>query len=196
MQKVSKQSLAMLALSILLAISIALTFTFAALNSTKTATGTITFSGNVSVSYTAAGTESTDGSVSTITLGEITYNGASSSVANAADNEYFTIKADKSAYITVTVTLDVVNDGETTPLTVVLKSVDIDGAEGAEAQNGATLNSTTKTHTYNFGQVAINDDTTGIQLKVNDIIESISFSSEAELADSTITIKVDAHTNN
>ena len=43
MQKVSKQSLAMLALSILLAISIALTFTFAALSATKTATGTITF---------------------------------------------------------------------------------------------------------------------------------------------------------
>jgi len=47
MQKVSKQSLAMLALSILLAISIALTFTFAALTNTKTAEGTITFSGSV-----------------------------------------------------------------------------------------------------------------------------------------------------
>ena len=45
MQKVSKQSLAMIALSILLAISIALTFTFAALSDKKTATGTITFSG-------------------------------------------------------------------------------------------------------------------------------------------------------
>ena len=45
MQKVSKQSLAMIALSILLAISIALTFTFAAAQDTKTATGTITFSG-------------------------------------------------------------------------------------------------------------------------------------------------------
>ena len=44
MQKVSKQSLAMLALSILLAISIALTFTFAALSDSKTATGTVTFS--------------------------------------------------------------------------------------------------------------------------------------------------------
>ena len=43
MQKVSKQSLAMIALSILLAISIALTFTFAALSASKTATGTITF---------------------------------------------------------------------------------------------------------------------------------------------------------
>ena len=51
MQKVSKQSLAMIALSILLAISIALTFTFAALSSSSKATGTVTFSGNVSVKY-------------------------------------------------------------------------------------------------------------------------------------------------
>ena len=43
MQKVSKQSLAMIALSILLAISIALTFTFAALSAEKEATGTISF---------------------------------------------------------------------------------------------------------------------------------------------------------
>ena len=52
MQKVSKQSLAMLALSILLAISIALTFTFAALTSVnKTATGKITFSGEYAVAW-------------------------------------------------------------------------------------------------------------------------------------------------
>ena len=49
MQKVSKQSLAMLALSILLAISIALTFTFAGLTNSKTAQGTITFDGNVAI---------------------------------------------------------------------------------------------------------------------------------------------------
>ena len=49
MQKVSKQSLAMIALSILLAISIALTFTFAAAQSSKTATGTITFSGTAAL---------------------------------------------------------------------------------------------------------------------------------------------------
>lgn len=50
MQKVSKQSLAMLALSILLAISIALTFTFAALaDDQKTAQGTITFDGTVAI---------------------------------------------------------------------------------------------------------------------------------------------------
>ncbi len=51
MQKVSKQSLAMIALSILLAISIALTMTFAALQSSKTANGTISFSGDVAIEF-------------------------------------------------------------------------------------------------------------------------------------------------
>ena len=51
MQKVSKQSLAMIALSILLAISIALTVTFAAMQDSKTATGTITFTGGASVAW-------------------------------------------------------------------------------------------------------------------------------------------------
>ena len=53
MQKVSKQSLAMLALSILLAISIALTFTFAGLTAQKTASGEITFQGNVAITLGA-----------------------------------------------------------------------------------------------------------------------------------------------
>ena len=64
MQKVSKQSLAMLALSILLAISIALTFTFAAA-APKTATGTITFSGDTFIAW--SGGTVNDGNT-TITL--------------------------------------------------------------------------------------------------------------------------------
>ena len=51
MQKVSKQSLAMLALSILLAISIALTFTFAAAGDSKSATGTITFDSSLAITF-------------------------------------------------------------------------------------------------------------------------------------------------
>ena len=54
MQKVSKQSLAMLALSILLAISIALTFTFASLTAQKTASGEITFQGDVAITLGSA----------------------------------------------------------------------------------------------------------------------------------------------
>ena len=60
MQKVSKQSLAMIALSILLAISIALTFTFAAAQASKTATGTITFSGNVAITMGDGFTKNTE----------------------------------------------------------------------------------------------------------------------------------------
>ena len=63
MQKVSKQSLAMLALSILLAISIALTFTFAVLQDEKTATGTITFSGEASVAWTGGTADTEEGSI-------------------------------------------------------------------------------------------------------------------------------------
>lgn len=66
MQKVSKQSLAMLALSILLAISIALTLTFAALSDTKTATGTITFQGNVALLVGATGSEAAENYTFTI----------------------------------------------------------------------------------------------------------------------------------
>ncbi len=76
MQKVSKQSLAMIALSILLAISIALTMTFAALSESKDAQGKITFTGSVSVAWsgTVGGiiTSASDGAVS-FTLDQATY---------------------------------------------------------------------------------------------------------------------------
>ena len=50
MQKISRKSLAVVALSVLLAISMALTFTFAALNAEqRTATGTITFAGGLTI---------------------------------------------------------------------------------------------------------------------------------------------------
>ena len=97
MQKVSKQSLAMLALSILLAISIALTFTFAAVTSqSKTATGTITFDGQYSVAWNAEVegivTEVTGGNVK-FTLDQATYFDLDTSGANVKA----TLKADKLA---------------------------------------------------------------------------------------------------
>ena len=52
MQKISRKSLAVATLSLLLVISMALTFTFAALVTTKKATGTITFTGGVGIVYT------------------------------------------------------------------------------------------------------------------------------------------------
>ena len=85
MQKVSKQSLAMLALSILLAISIALTFTFAAASVSKTAQGTITFTGSYAVAWTG-GTES-EGNI-TFTLAETCFDvTASGAKLNASLNE-------------------------------------------------------------------------------------------------------------
>ena len=67
MQKVSKQSLAMIALSILLAISIALTFTLATLSDTKTAKGTITFNGTVALELGAGFTSGSRGYSFTLT---------------------------------------------------------------------------------------------------------------------------------
>lgn len=55
MQKTSKQGLAILALSILLAISFALTITFASFRVTESATGTVTFTGDVSVAWSDNG---------------------------------------------------------------------------------------------------------------------------------------------
>ena len=55
MQKTSKQGLAILALSILLAISFALTITFASFRVIESATGTVTFTGDVSVAWTDNG---------------------------------------------------------------------------------------------------------------------------------------------
>ncbi len=55
MQKISRKSLAVVALSVLLAISMALTFTFAALKDSETATGTITFAGGFTLTANSFG---------------------------------------------------------------------------------------------------------------------------------------------
>ena len=73
MQKVSKQSLAMLALSILLAISIALTFTFAAAQVSKTATGTITFSGEYFIAWSGNASGDTNITIDTTSNGNIEF---------------------------------------------------------------------------------------------------------------------------
>ncbi len=91
MQKVSKQSLAMIALSILLAISIALTFTFAATNNSKTATGSIQFSGEKYVTLTDGGdavTIDSDGNA-TITFAQSDFDlsqNSSTGVVSATSN--------------------------------------------------------------------------------------------------------------
>ena len=106
MQKVSKQSLAMLALSILLAISIALTFTFAALSGSKKATGTITFSGGFSITTTGFTNNESDESRSfTVTpsidaLGNVTY-----AIDNGNSGAKWTITNEDTASINLGVTI-------------------------------------------------------------------------------------------
>ena len=106
MQKVSKQSLAMIALSILLAISIALTFTFAALSATGTATGNITFEGDATVKWSQRGNELSKYAVSnesiTITLTEADFDfnpdgSASLSTTTKGEFEKVTVTIENTA---------------------------------------------------------------------------------------------------
>ena len=106
MQKVSKQSLAMIALSILLAISIALTFTFAALADKKTATGEITFIGNVALEFTGTAIEESG----KITISNV--DSDASSIQNALSNAKFKLsEASQQAYIKVTASVELGNHG-------------------------------------------------------------------------------------
>ncbi len=160
MQKVSKQSLAMLALSILLAISIALTFTFAALTDSKKATGTITFSGNVALemecgigSPTGTGT-TTDPFVFTYQVNGQTSAAATVTAINAelANVTFGLADASNDAYIQVKVTATA---GGTA---IVLADGTKDTAFGnkvGELGTGAvytTTDVTTKDSSYNLGQ--------------------------------------------
>ena len=114
MQKVSKQSLAMLALSILLAISIALTFTFAALTAQqKTATGTITFNGTLAITM-SGGAISADGSNYEITIEGVTTD--ATPITTALQNSNIGIIGPK-AYIKVVASVDNGNSTDAVKIT-------------------------------------------------------------------------------
>ena len=98
MQKVSKQSLAMIALSILLAISIALTFTFAGLSATETATGTITFSAGGSVTW-ADNNEKKNETMVTISNGSLTLNLTDANFDIEADGKSATLNSATKEYL-------------------------------------------------------------------------------------------------
>ena len=87
MQKISRKSLAVVALSVLLAISMALTFTFAALGASAKATGTITFQGKYSITMvgTTGGTGE-EGSPWTFT-GKLAADGNSITLDNGTDSQ-------------------------------------------------------------------------------------------------------------
>ena len=110
MQKVSKQSLAMLALSILLAISIALTFTFAAFSSSRTAEGTITFDGGIGLIYT--GITDNDSITFTIVFGAEGQPELKSGSTNLADIDLALANTSKSA-TTLTTSIEYLDDAAT-----------------------------------------------------------------------------------
>ena len=94
MQKqVSKQSLAVLALSILLAISMALTATFAAFQQTNTVTGTITFNDGFTVTASGFASGNDTGETQTFTT-SIAYANGDATITNDNASAKWTIEAD------------------------------------------------------------------------------------------------------
>ena len=95
MQKVSKQSLAMIALSILLAISIALTFTFALTAAKqKQANGTITFGGEVAILMIGYGNETANTyefKISDVVDGDIALSSYKMGLATTSVNAYLKV---------------------------------------------------------------------------------------------------------
>ena len=168
MQKVSKQSLAMIALSILLAISIALTFTFAGLSANKTAKGTITFSGNVTVAYDAD-TTTANGTI------VFTPNYTDSTVTT--DNKQFTIGG-SDAYVQIEITVE-----GGTGVTVQVKD--------PFATSPAFANITSNSATFK----SANKVTKDTSYNVDDLVKA-TFDATEELTNCTITIKVSADTRN
>ena len=139
MQKVSKQSLAMIALSILLAISIALTFTFAALQDSKTAKGTITFSGNATVTL-AGGTVS--GNEMTFNLSNDDFDfaesaGKTTATVKSVSLDKYTIQFSNSSTVELTWTITLEANG--TSAVVTMASTGLTGKlKATEAGSAAT----------------------------------------------------------
>ena len=178
MQKVSKQSLAMIALSILLAISIALTFTFALFSDSRTATGKIQFSGSGSLSWSGfkGMTEASSKNI-TFSLDESDYtissDGTSATLTNdwwanakvtfangsEKKNLYYRVNAAwrvsgcAGADITVQIgSLDAKNDKPATAdvlMTSVLGSLNLKNLDAEKMQTAQTLIITAE---FNYGQ--------------------------------------------
>ena len=170
MQKVSKQSLAMLALSILLAISIALTFTFAALNSTKIATGTITFTGEVGLIYTNLNNND----------GNLTFNAAYNGSTKTYDITSNDVTSDKTfadvevklAATSVKATIGVTLTYNATDSTTIAKYVKLK-ADGTNFDKTSDTKLTMKSGTT--------WNATAGSVKVNDILELVAITEAADI---------------
>ncbi len=183
MQKVSKQSLAMIALSILLAISIALTFTFAVAQSTKTAKGTITFSGTAALTLTGFGAQSAgnDGTFSiSVTSAGATVTGAEG--VNALSGMKFALAGNSApAYVKVVLSVEGAN---------------------VDTKTGKAVAATLK-QGDNFGEVTTNSITTtkklaaGTTWTLDDILSLVADVQKYtdESTSSTVTLTFTASTN-
>ena len=173
MQKVSKQSLAMLALSILLAISIALTFTFAALSDQRKATGSITFSGNVAITYDSS---ATDGTI-TLTADYV------DSEFDITDKEFGITGSD--AYVTIQVKVTDASVTVTLPSSLSLGSQTL--------ENATTTITAGQTATFTCSEKLTVGS--GLNIALTDIITKISFDAEAgTLNNGSIEVTVAADT--
>ena len=164
MQKVSKQSLAMIALSILLAISIALTFTFAALSATRTATGNITLSGDATVKWEQRGNELTK------------YNVSDDSITINLTEADFVFNADGSASLNGTA------KGEFANVTVTIKNT---AASNLNYKISTTSTDAKMTVTSTTFKSTINKSSGEIKKKLSDIVTDIEIT-DAEDADGLI----------
>ena len=172
MQKVSKQSLAMIALSILLAISIALTFTFAVFSGAKKANGTITFSGGFTLATANFANNDNDDTRSFAITPTIAADGTISYAIN--ENEAaWTITTTDSQELGITITYTTGTNGTQDPVslkgvtngkqyylavdanTATIKLEDIISL--AKNNTAANVNETSLTYTINVAVVSISD---------------------------------------
>ena len=171
MQKVSKQSLAMIALSILLAISIALTFTFAALQESKTAKGTIKFEGDASV---------------TLSGGDVAGNVMTFNLSN--DDFTFDTRGGKTTAGVITSKLDAYtiqfSNSSTVELTWKIELASTNGkAVVTLAETGltGTLKATTAGTAVTTGHIKLSSVVASIEIADADNFEDETFEIKAEI---------------
>ena len=176
MQKVSKQSLAMLALSILLAISIALTFTFAAVGTSKTATGTITFGGDTFIAW-SGGTVDDGNTTITLTQDKFTLTQTDDGTVDATLNDIAGaltgVKVTCTNSTNAAVTFKVTVVAAETDGTVTLKAVD-----------------TKMTVSENEGTIAVGANS-NVSVNLSDMLQSVVLEEITSDSPMTFQIKVE-----
>lgn len=179
--KVSKQTLAIVALSLLLAIAMALTVTFAAFSNTNTVNGSITFSGDVVFTVTTAGatnvslsgTPSTNGATFTVSISGITDDTAMETAL--AGIRFGLTSTSVSAYMQIVLTdPSGANAGVLTPTYAT-------GTPTITSNAGVTVTANASTKTYVTGKMGASDYVT-----LGDLVSyGVNLNNLAAPADST-----------